>query len=88
MATSTVRTALLGWPDRARARCGELQRRRAQGGVNSIERMMAAWFGTLRQDGKRAREKQRLGRVAERVGCMPARLDERGHRVNYDLMPT
>ena len=50
--------------------------------------MMVARFGTLRQVGKRAREQQRLGRVAERVGCMPARLDECGHRVNYDLMLT
>ena len=59
-----------------------------QGGVNGVETMMVARFGTLRQAGKRAREQQRLGRVAKRVGCMPAGLDERGHRVNYDLMPT
>ena len=56
-----------------------------QEGVNGIERRMVVKFGTLRQVGKRAREQQRLGRVAERVGCMPARLDERGHRVNYDI---
>ena len=31
MATSTVRSALLGWPDLARARCGELRRRRVPG---------------------------------------------------------
>ena len=56
-----------------------------QGGVNDVETMMVARFFMLRQAGKRAREQQRLGRVAERVGCMPARLDERGHRVNSDL---
>ena len=56
-----------------------------QGGVKSIETMMVARFGMVGQAGKRAREQQRLGRVAERVGCMPARLDERGHRVNYDI---
>ena len=56
-----------------------------QGGVKSIERMMVARFGMVGQAGKQAREKQRLGRIAERVGCMPARLDERGHRVNYDI---
>ena len=59
-----------------------------QGGVNGVETMMVARFGMLRQAGKRARDQQRLGRVAERVGRMPARLDERGHRVNYDLRPT
>ena len=59
-----------------------------QGGVNGVETSMVVKFGTLRQVGKRAREQQRLGRVAERVGCMPARLDERGHRVNSDLRPT
>ena len=32
MATSIVRTALLPWPDRARARCSELRRRRVPGG--------------------------------------------------------
>ena len=58
------------------------------GRVNSIETMMVAKFGLVGQAGKGAREQQRLGRVAERVGCMPARLDERGHRVNYDLRPT
>ena len=56
-----------------------------QGGVNGVETMMVARFGTLRQAGKRAREQQRLGRVAECVGRMPARLDERGHHVNYDI---
>ena len=58
-----------------------------QGGVNGVETMMVARFGTLRQAGNQAREQQRLGRVAERVSCMPARLDERGHRLNYDIRP-
>ena len=49
---------------------------------------MVAGFGKVWQAGKRSREQQRLGRIAERVGCMAARLDEGGHRVNYDLMPT
>ena len=56
-----------------------------QGGLNGVDTMMVARFGTLRQAGKRAREQQRLGRVAEHVGCMPARLDEHGHRMNYDI---
>ena len=46
---------------------------------------MVARVGMVGQAGKRAREQQRLGRVAERVGCMPARLDEHGHRMNYDI---
>ena len=57
-----------------------------QGGVKDVETMMVAGFGMVGQAGKRAHEQQRLGRIAERVGCMPARLDERGHRVNYDIM--
>ena len=85
---STVRAALLGWPDRARAHCGKLQRRRAPGVVNGVETMMVVRFGTLGQAGKRERDQQRLGRITEHVGCLPARLDERGHRVNSDLMPT
>ena len=56
--------------------------------VNGAKTKMVARFGTLRQAGKRARDQQRLGRVVERVGRMPARLDERGHRVNSDIMPT
>ena len=56
-----------------------------QGGVKSIETMMVAKFGMVGQAGKRAHEQQRPGRVVERVSCMPARLDERGHRVNYDI---
>ena len=31
VATNTVHSALLGWPDRAHARCGVLRRRRAPG---------------------------------------------------------
>ena len=49
---------------------------------------MVARFGMVGQAGKQAREQQRLGRVAERIGCMLERLDERGHRVNYDLRTT
>ena len=56
-----------------------------QRGVKNIETMMAARFGMVGQAGKRAHEQQRLGCVAERVGCMPARVDERGDRVNYDI---
>ena len=52
-----------------------------QGGVNGVEMMMVARVGMVGQVGKRAREQLRLGRV----GCMLARLDERGHRVNYDI---
>ena len=56
-----------------------------QEGVNNIGTIIMARFGKFRQSGKRARDQQKLGRVAERVNHMPARLDERGHRVNYDL---
>ena len=51
-ATSTVRTALLGWPDHACACRDELRHRRAPGGVNGVETRMVAKFGTLRQAGK------------------------------------
>ena len=60
--TSTVRTALLGWPDRARARYGECQR-----GVKGVETKMVAKFGALRQSGKRARAKQSARRHSEPV---------------------
>ena len=56
-----------------------------KGRVNGARTKMVARFGKFRQSGKRARDQQKLGRVAERVGRMPARLDERGHRVNYDI---
>ena len=46
-ATSIVRTTLLGWPDRARARCGDLRHRRVPRGVNGIEMRMVAKFGML-----------------------------------------
>ena len=59
-----------------------------QGGVKKVETMIVVQFGKLRQAGKRARAKQMLGRHSERVGCMPTRLDERGHRVSSDLRPT
>ena len=62
---------------------GERQER-----VKKIGTMIVARFGKFRQVERRARDQQRLGRVAERVGRMPARLDERGHRVNSDLRPT
>ena len=56
-----------------------------QEGVKRVGTMIVAKFGKVWQAGKRARNQQRLGRDAERVGHMPARLDERGHRVNSDL---
>ena len=59
-----------------------------QGRVKGARTKMVARFGTLRQAGKRARDQQRLGRIVERVGRMPAHRDERGHRVNSDLRPT
>ena len=59
-----------------------------QEGVKGVGTMIVAKFGKARQAGKRARDQQRLGRVADHVGRMPARLDERGHRMNSDLMPT
>ena len=57
-------------------------------GVKKVGTMIGAKFGKVWQAGKRSREQQRRGRDAERVGRMPARLDERGHRVNSDLRPT
>ena len=59
-----------------------------QGGVKGVKTMIVASFGKVGQAGKRAREQQRLGRVAERVGCMPAPLDECGHHVDYDIRPS
>ena len=56
-----------------------------QGEVNGVGTVMVARFGKVWLAGKRSHEQHRLGRDAERVGCMPARLDERGHRVNSDL---
>ena len=56
-----------------------------QGGVKDVETMMVARFGMVGQAGKQAHEQQRLRRVTECVGCMPARLDKRGHRVNDDI---
>ena len=49
--------------------------------------MIVAKFGKARRSWKLAQAQQRLGRVAERVVRMPARLDERGHHVNYDIRP-
>ena len=59
---------------------GERQER-----VKGVRTMIVAKIGKARQAGKRARAQQRLRRVAERVGRMPARPDERGHRVNCDI---
>ena len=59
-----------------------------QGGVNGVETRMVAKFGTLRQVGKRARDQQRLGHVAERVDRMPNPLDSHGHRVNFGIRPS
>ena len=88
VATNTVRSALLGWKDRARARCGELRHRRVPGEIYEGRDNDRAKFGKVWQAGKRSREQQRLGRDAECAVCMPARLVERGHRVNSDLRPT
>ena len=88
MATNTVRNALLGWPDHARSRCDELRHRRAPGESYEGRDDDRVKFGKVWQAGKRSREQQRRGRDAECVGRMPARLDERGHRENSDLMPT
>ena len=55
--------------------------------VKKIGTMIVARFGKFRQAEKRARDQHRLGRVAECVCRMPTCLDERGHRVNYDIRP-
>ena len=57
-------------------------------GVKKVGTKIMAKFGKAWQSAKRARDQQRLGRVAERVGRMPAHLDERDHRVNYYIRPT
>ena len=59
-----------------------------QGGVKCVDTVMVARFGTLGQVGQRARAQQSARWHSERVFCMPARLDERDHRVNYDIRPT
>ena len=56
-----------------------------QGEVNGVGTVMVAGFGKVWQAGKRSRKQQRRRRDAERVSRMPARVDERGHRVNYDI---
>ena len=83
----TVHHTLLRWPDRARARCGELRRWRASGGVMEVETRMVARGGTLWLAEQRARAQQRRWRRTERVFGMPARSDERGHRVDRDIRP-
>ena len=65
--TSTVRTTLFRWLDRARAHYGELQRRRAPGGANGVETRMVAKFGTLRQAGEGSTREQSARRHSERV---------------------
>ena len=58
-----------------------------QGGVMEVETRMVARGGTLWPAGQRARAQQRRWRRAERAYCMPARSDERGHRVDRDIRP-
>ena len=58
-----------------------------QGGVKGVETGMVARLGMLGQAGQRARAQQSARRHSGRVFCMPARPDERGHRVNYDIRP-
>ena len=66
-ATSTVRTALLGWPDRAvlavaSSGVGERQRE-----VNGVETRMVARFGTLGQTREASTREQSARRHSERV---------------------
>ena len=56
-----------------------------QGGVQEVETRMVAKLGMLWLAGQRARAQQSAGRHTECVFCMPARPDERGHRVNRDI---
>ena len=56
-----------------------------QGGIKRAWMKIVAQFGALSQAGKRARAQQIARCHSKRMFCMPARLDERGHRVNYDL---
>ena len=61
---------------------------KCQGGVNGVETMMVARFGTLRQAGKRAREQQRIRQDSERGGTQVGIVYTHGHRVNFALRPT
>ena len=58
-----------------------------QGAVKGVETGMVVRLGMLGQAGQRARAQQSARRHAERVFCMPACLDEHGHRVNRDIRP-
>ena len=85
---STVRTALFRWPDRAHARCGELRRRRAAGGVKRVGTVIVAKFGTVWQSGKQARMKQSAWQHSERIDTQAGIADKHGHRVNSALRLT
>ena len=87
-ATRTVRTTLLGWPDRARARCGELRHRRVPRGVNGIEMRMVAKFGTLGQTREASTREQSARRHPERADEHAGIMDTHGHCVNTSLRPT
>ena len=87
-ATRTVRTTLLGWPDRARAHCGKLRCRRALGGVNGVEMRMVAKFGTLGQTREASTREQSARRHPEHGDKHAGIMDMRGHRVNSSLRPT
>lgn len=53
VATSTMGTgALLAWPRRARACCGELRHRRVPGGVKGVGTMIVVRFCKARRGGK------------------------------------
>ena len=58
-----------------------------QGGVKGVETRMVARGDTLWLAEQRARAQQRRWRRVERAFGMPARSDERGHRVDRDVRP-
>ena len=58
------------------------------GGVKGVETKMVAKFGTLRQVGKRAHANRAFSGTQSAWTRMPAPLDERGHRVDYDIRPS
>ena len=58
-----------------------------QGGVMGVETRMVARGDTLWLAEQRARAPQRRWRRVERVFGMPARSDERGHRMDRDIRP-
>ena len=77
---STVRTALLRWPDRAHARCGGSGVGERQGAVTGDGSRVVARCGSRRRALERASAKQSARRQPERVKTLPGAASSRGHQ--------